>query len=94
MGEEHGTTILNMVNNHINNGIIHFAIDLSDVKYMNSSGIGVLISILTKARNRSGDMAVIKPSEHIQKLLLITKLNKIFKIANTENEALELLSKK
>lgn len=93
IGEDHGATILELINNKINKGIIQFTIDLSDVKYMNSSGIGVLISVLTKVRNRSGDLVVIKPSEHIQKLLLITKLNKIFKIADNEKEALELLAK-
>ena len=59
---------------------------------MNSSGIGVLITLLTKYRNQEGEMILIKPSENIQKLLLITKLNKIFTIVNNKEEAVEILS--
>ena len=63
-------------------------IDISDVRYINSSGIGVLITLLTKFRNKGGELFLIKPSEHVQKLLIITKLQAIFNIVDTEQEAL------
>jgi anti-sigma B factor antagonist len=59
---------------------------------MNSSGIGVLITLLTKFRNHEGEMVLIKPSETIRKLLIITKLNKIFSINETREAAIKSLN--
>lgn len=89
IGEQSGIEIIDMVNNYINDGILKLAVDLSKVRYMNSSGIGVLITLLTKLRNAGGEMAIINPSEQIKKLLIITKLNTIFKVYASESEAIE-----
>lgn len=61
-------------------------VDISGLRYINSSGIGVLITLLTKFRNRGGDVFLVNPSESVQKLLIITKLNSIFNIIRNENE--------
>ena len=63
------------------------AIDISNVRYINSSGIGVLITVLTKFRNKDGELVLINPSEHVKKLLIITKLNAIFNVVDNEKEA-------
>ena len=55
-------------------------INLAEVKFMNSSGLGLLISILTKFRNKGGDVELSNVTEQVNKLLLITKLNSIFDI--------------
>ncbi|SDL30125.1 anti-sigma B factor antagonist [Catalinimonas alkaloidigena] len=70
------------------------AVDLSNVSYMNSNGIGVLINLLTKMRNRGGEVVLINPSQQIQKLLVITKLNSIFDIVDSEEDAMAQLNKK
>jgi anti-sigma B factor antagonist len=93
IGENNGPELVKIVNDSIHEKIIHCAVDLSEVRYMNSSGIGVLITLLTKYRNQEGEMVLIKPSEKIEKLLLITKLNKIFTIVETKEEAYRLLNK-
>ena len=51
-------------------------------------GIGLLITILTKFRNKGGEVYLMKPSENVQKLLVITKLNAIFQIIQSEDEVL------
>lgn len=79
------------VNQHIDDTIILGAVDLSAVRFINSSGIGVLVSLLTKFRNKGGEMILINPSEHIRKLLIITKLNAIFTIAEDDTFAEKLL---
>jgi len=84
---------MELVNDKINSNILHAAIDLSNVRYMNSSGIGVLITLLTKFRNKSGEVVLINPSEQIKKLLIITKLNSIFNIVDNESQAIERLQK-
>jgi anti-sigma B factor antagonist len=94
LGESNGIELADLVNDKINENIIQCAIDLSLVRYMNSSGIGVLITLLTKFRNKGGEVVLINPSEQIKKLLIITKLNAIFTIVNSEEEAKNKLSKK
>jgi anti-sigma B factor antagonist len=89
IGEQSGIEIVDLVNNYINEGIVKLAVDLSNVRYMNSSGIGVLITLLTKLRNAGGEMAIINPSEQIKKLLIITKLNTIFRVYASGSEAIE-----
>lgn len=67
------------------------AVDLSNVRFMDSSGMGVLVSLLTKFRNRGGELVLIKPSDHIRKLLIVTKLNAIFTIAENDDYAAQFL---
>jgi anti-sigma B factor antagonist len=75
----------------LQDGVINCVIDLSQVRYISSSGIGVLITILTKMRNAGGEVFLSSPSEHVKKLLIITKLNNIFNVFETLEEALEQL---
>lgn len=93
IGEDNGLSILEAVNNSILEKTLKCIIDISDLRYINSSGIGVLITILTKFRNKGGEVYLLKPSESVQKLLVITKLNAIFQIIQTEEEALSLAKK-
>lgn len=92
IGENNGPELITLVNNKIQEGCYYCAVDLSKVRYMNSSGIGILITLLTKFRNHEGEMVLIRPSESIRKLLLITKLNKIFTITETREDALKNLN--
>lgn len=91
IGSPETQDLIDLVNKSINESIILCAIDLSNVRFINSSGIGVLVSLLTKFRNRGGEMVLINPSEHIHKLLIITKLNAIFTIAEDDAQAAKFL---
>lgn len=93
IGEENGPEIIEAVNDTLSNDIIKCAVDISEVRYINSSGIGVLITILTKFRNKGGEVVLVNPSEHVKKLLAITKLNAIFTIVDSVAEAKEELNK-
>lgn len=88
IGENNGPELVELVNDSLSKGVRFCLIDISDVRYINSSGIGVLITILTKFRNKSGELFLIRPSEHVRKLLIITKLQAIFNIVDSEEEAL------
>lgn len=80
LGEEQGPDLIELVNDIISKNVKNTVIDVSEVKYINSSGIGVLITTLTKFRNAGGDIVLLNPSDHVQKLLVMTKLNAIFNI--------------
>ena len=86
IGEQNGPDLIELVNEKLNIGIKYSFLDISHVRYINSSGIGVLITVLTKFRNKNGDMYIINPSEYVRKLLIITKLETIFNIVESESE--------
>ena len=73
IGEENGPEIIAELETFNGKGNLFVIIDISDVRYINSSGIGVLITLLTKVRNKGGELCLINPSESVQKLLIITK---------------------
>jgi anti-sigma B factor antagonist len=89
IGESDGTGILSLATDAIQNKVLSCIVDISGLRYINSSGIGVLITILTKFRNKGGEVYLLKPSESVQKLLVITKLNAIFQIVQSEDEAFQ-----
>ena len=88
IGEDNGLGVLEAVGAAISAGIQTCIIDISGLRYINSSGIGVLITVLTKFRNKGGEVYLMKPSESVQKLLVITKLNAIFQVIQKEDEVL------
>jgi len=91
IGENSGSGILEAANEAINGEVNLCLVDIENVKYINSSGIGVLITLLTKFRNQGGEVVIVKPSDHVKKLLIITKLTAIFKISDTREGAAQVL---
>lgn len=67
----------------------NIVIDLSDVKFMNSSGLGMLISALTTVKNGDGVLKLANVTDKIQSLLMITKLITIFETFNSVDEAVK-----
>ena len=68
-----------------------FVISMKDSKYINSTGLNVLINILTKARKAGGDAIISDVPAKINELLLITKLNTVFTVTSTVDEAVLVL---
>lgn len=62
-------------------------LELSELKYMNSTGLNVLINILTKTRKNGGDLVIAGISSKVHELLLVTKLNSVFTVTDTTEEA-------
>lgn len=69
-------------------------IDLHQLNFINSTGLGILIKVLTKARNTGGEVIITRVEKRIKDLLVITKLNSVFKVVNTLKEAKEYLKPK
>jgi anti-anti-sigma factor len=86
IGEDNGTQLVGAVNDAVSHKVLTCVIDISGLRYINSSGIGVLITILTKFRNKGGEVFLMNPSESVKKLLVITKLNAIFQIIQSIEE--------
>ena len=89
IGENNSAAVIAVVAEALEKKVKACIVDISDLRYINSSGIGLLITILTKFRNKGGEVYLMKPSESVQKLLVITKLNAIFQIVQSADEVLK-----
>jgi len=63
-------------------------LNLGDVDYIDSSGIGELVSAYTAVKNRGGDMKLLNLTKKVRDLLQITKLFTVFEVFTDENGAL------
>lgn len=63
-------------------------INLTEVSYMDSSGIGTLVEVFRRVNGYKGQMVLCGLNERVRSVFEITKLDKFFKIHSTENEAL------
>lgn len=89
IGEDNGGAVIGVVADALQRKVPTCLVDISGLRYINSAGIGVLITILTKFRNKNGEVYLMKPSESVQKLLVITKLNNIFHIVQQESDVIK-----
>jgi anti-sigma B factor antagonist len=89
IGDSKGTGVIQLAADAISQNIKICIIDIAELRFINSSGIGVLITILTKFRNKGGEVYLLNPSESVKKLLVITKLNAIFHIIQSEEEVIK-----
>ena len=68
-------------------------LDLKDVDYIDSTGLGILIGIKRRTTEKNGSMVLVLRSERITKLFEITGLSNIFTISRTMEEALGQLKR-
>jgi anti-sigma B factor antagonist len=62
-------------------------IDLNNVSFIDSSGLGVLVAGLKRARERGGELALVFGEGSVQKVLSITGLDKVFSTQGSVGEA-------
>lgn len=79
MGDPETTELRDKVKSVVGDGLLKIVLDVSKVKWMNSSGLGAMISALATANNSGGDMRIANVTEKIQSLFMITQLIKVFK---------------
>ena len=68
-------------------------LDLGDVNYIDSSGLGELVSAYTSARNQGATVKLLKLTKKVHDLLQITKLYTVFDIKDDEASAIKSFSK-
>ena len=67
-------------------------LDLADVTYIDSGGIGTLVSLFTSARSAGGDIKLVHLTKRVNDLLQITKLITVFESYDDEQQALKAFS--
>jgi len=79
----------NVVDESINEENVNVVVDMEKVTWMNSSGLGMLISALTSLRSSGGDMRLANMSDRIRRPMQITKLDKVFQDFDSVDEAVK-----
>ena len=80
MGGPEAGQINEQINNSIDQGKKKIIIDLAEVEWMNSSGLGILIGAITTLKNNDGKLSLVNVSDRVENLLRITKLQSVFTI--------------
>ncbi|MBN2070895.1 MAG: STAS domain-containing protein [Candidatus Krumholzibacteriota bacterium] len=92
MGGADADIFRDLIHGIIEEGKRKVLIDLSGVKWVNSTGVGILITGYTTLRRNNGDMKLLNVSNKIQSILYVTKLNLIFECYDDEDEAITSFS--
>jgi anti-sigma B factor antagonist len=66
-----------------------FVVDFTNTGYIDSSGLGVLVSLSKKIREQGGELRLSSLNEDLRTLFELTKLDTLFKIADSRDEALQ-----
>ncbi len=82
LGDTESDPMLHHAEAHISAGTIFALADLEGVRFLNSSGLSILISMLTRFRNAGGELLLVNPSAELRKLLVITRLESIFTLSS------------
>ncbi len=69
-------------------------INLQKVNYINSSGIGAIISAHTSYRRNGGEIRLVGVSSNVHNLLVVTRLIDVFEVFDSVNEAIESFNSK
>jgi anti-sigma B factor antagonist len=75
----------------IKGGIIKIMLNLQDLDYIDSSGIGTLIKITKALRAAKGDLVLINVSDDIKKVFSLVKLERMINMFSTEFDAIGFL---
>ncbi len=91
MDKEQLVDLTNELDLYVEEGINLFVVNVAQLKHINSTGLSVLLTLLTKARNSGGELILAGIPKHLNKLLIITKLNSIFTIVDSVEDGIEAL---
>ena len=76
----------------IHEGIKNFVVNLEKVRWVNSTGLGILISGYTTVKKSGGELKLLKVSDRIENIFIVSKLYTVFDSYDDENEAVQSFS--
>jgi anti-sigma B factor antagonist len=80
--------VRNSVRDILNRDVKKIVLNLADVNYIDSSGIGELVSTYTTVTNNGGQLKLLNLTKKIHELLTITKLITVFQVFDDEQSVL------
>jgi anti-sigma B factor antagonist len=84
---EGGVTLREEVRALLAKGYKKIVLNLADVNYIDSSGLGELVSAYTAAKNAGGELKLLNLTSKVRDLLVITKLVTVFDVKDDEAAA-------
>lgn len=72
----------------ISKGVKQILLNLGDVNYIDSSGLGELVSAFTTAKNQNADVKLLSLTKKVKDVLQVTKLYTVFDIYDDEASAI------
>lgn len=85
---EGNVVLRDTIRNLLAKGEKRILLNLGDVSYIDSSGIGELVSSFTTTTNQGGQLKLLNLTKKVHDLLQITKLLTVFEVFNSETEAI------
>ena len=85
---EGGPILRDAVRAQISQGSQKILLNLADVTYIDSAGLGELTSAFTSMKNRNGQLKLLNLTKRVHDLLQITKLYTVFDVYDDEREAI------
>ena len=81
-----------LVRNLLSEGNKRILLNLGDVNYIDSSGLGELVSAFTSVRSQGGELKLLNLTKRVRNLLQITKLYTVFDITDDEATSVKSFS--
>jgi len=78
---------------HMLSGSPRIVVNLNEVHYVDSGGLGILVGLAVSARNRGGELKLVSPTQRVSDLLRRTRLDAIISIYRNEKEAVAAFRK-
>jgi anti-sigma B factor antagonist len=91
MDQQQADRLMEALNAELGKGPASVVLDMSDLQYMNSTGLNILISVLTTTRNKGGDTLIASVSHSVRQLFVVTKLDSVFILTASVEEAIAKL---
>jgi anti-sigma B factor antagonist len=73
----------------IRDGVVSVVVNMKEIKWMNSSGLGMIMSGLTTLRGSGGDLRLANVTERVRRPIEVTKLDKVIRIYDSVDEAVK-----
>lgn len=89
MGGKDYDTFTGEIKNLVDEGHVDLVLDLDKVRYINSTGLGILVSGLTTLKKNMGQMKICNLSDRIDRLFSVTSLTTVFATFESLDDALE-----
>lgn len=88
MGGDETSQLCDTLRQLMDDGVMKVVMDFGKVTWINSAGIGVIMGCFTTLRRMGGNMKFSSPTDKVGYYLQITKLNTVFEIFHTPEQAI------
>jgi anti-sigma B factor antagonist len=82
-------SLMSAYNEATSNGAVNIILNFSELEYMNSSGIGLLVTMLIRVQRQKQNLLAYGLTDHYRQIFELTRLNEAITIYPTEAEALQ-----